>query len=112
MVVATRTVETATTSSAPVVERATRSGATAGTVSTGGAITGGRVCADGPPLGAEAGATTEAGGDDPVARGTTEMTGRDVGREGGEGVRFGGAVAAGIGLGVPLGGLLQQRPSP
>jgi hypothetical protein len=110
MVVATRAVETATTSSAPVVVPFTRNGPTAGTVSAGGAITGGRVCADVPTLGDGDGAETGTGGE-PDACETTAVAGRDVGRGAGAGVRFDGA--AGVGCGETGGGAwVQQWPSP
>jgi hypothetical protein len=108
MVVAMRTVETATTSMAPVVERVTLNGPTAGTVNAGGAITGGRVCAEGPPLGD--GEDADADDDEPEAWGTGDVTGREVGRGCGDD-GFGGAVV-GAGVGVAGAGLVQQWPSP
>ncbi len=112
MVVATTTVETATTSRAPVVEWATFSGATGGTVRAGGAITGGRVWADDPPLDDGDGADADAGGDEPGACGTVGAAGCDVCRGGCEGAGFLGGVVAGAGFGVTGAGPLQQWPSP
>jgi hypothetical protein len=112
MVVATRTVETATTSSAPVVECATLSGLTAGTVRAGGAITGGRVCADGPPAGKGEGADGDAGGDEPRSGGTVAVAACEGLRTAVDGEWFGGAVSVGAGSGVAGAGLVQQGPSP
>jgi hypothetical protein len=103
----TRKVETATTSSALVLEVVTLNGATGGTVRAGGAITGERVCAEGPPLGAADGVDAAAGGDDPRAGGSGDVSGGEVGR--GVGTAFG----VGRGVGVAVGGVFgQQPPSP
>jgi hypothetical protein len=110
IVVATSTVETATTSTAPVFGLVTLNAPTGGTVKAGGAITGGRIANEGPALGAVDGADVCAGGE-PGPGGTVTVVGRDVVCGAGGAVRFG--EGFGAGGGVTFGGASpQQCPSP